>query len=163
MTVPVVVMIIIGFVLIFASYVISESLAKKEENFNADLLTVKDDYEFNKKLIDMNEIPEEFKNYIDGYIISALRYKPNKFVSFKLSDFLTKWDLNNLNDISFNTNFLQFVELHKLNRCITFFQKLKIWQEKMYLQKKYLLSIRRFKSEEMKYYCIPIQKVLYTA
>lgn len=59
---------------------------------------VKDDYEFNKKLIDMNEIPEEFKNYIDGYIISALRYKPNKFVSFKLSDFLTKWDLNNLND-----------------------------------------------------------------
>ena len=49
MTVPVVVMIIIGFVLIFASYFISESLAKKEENFNADLLTVKDDYEFSDR------------------------------------------------------------------------------------------------------------------
>lgn len=49
MTVPVVVMIIIGFVLIFASYFVSESLAKKEENFNADLLTVKEDYEFSDR------------------------------------------------------------------------------------------------------------------
>lgn len=57
---------------------------------------VKDDYEFNKKLIDMNEIPEKFTQYIDGYIIGALKDEPTKMVSFKLSNFLTKWDLNNL-------------------------------------------------------------------
>jgi hypothetical protein len=49
MTISVVVMIIIGLILIFASYFISEGLTKKEENFNADLLTVNEDYEFSER------------------------------------------------------------------------------------------------------------------
>lgn len=58
--------------------------------------TVKEDYEFNKKLIDMKEIPEKFKNFIDNYIISSLKYEPVKMVTFRLSNFLKKWDLINL-------------------------------------------------------------------
>lgn len=49
MTVSVIIMIIIGLVFIFVSYFISESLTKKEENFNADLLTVNDNYEFSER------------------------------------------------------------------------------------------------------------------
>ncbi|MDD6072055.1 MAG: DUF6115 domain-containing protein [Clostridiales bacterium] len=49
MTVSVIIMIIIGLVFIFISYFISESLTKKEENFNADLLTVNDNYEFSER------------------------------------------------------------------------------------------------------------------
>jgi hypothetical protein len=49
MTVSVVVMIIIGIVFIFVSYFISESITKKEENFNADLLTINNDYEFSER------------------------------------------------------------------------------------------------------------------
>lgn len=49
MTLSVIVMIVIGFILIFVSFFVSEKLSKKEENFNADLLTVKDDYEFSER------------------------------------------------------------------------------------------------------------------
>lgn len=49
MTVSVSIMIIIGIIFIFASYFLSENLSKKEEYFNADLLTVKDDYEFSER------------------------------------------------------------------------------------------------------------------
>lgn len=49
MTVSVVVMIIIGFILIFASFFISEKMTKKEENFNLDLLTVDENYEFSER------------------------------------------------------------------------------------------------------------------
>lgn len=49
MTVSVVVMIIIGFVLIFASFFIFEKKNKKEDNFNVDLLTVDEDYKFSER------------------------------------------------------------------------------------------------------------------
>ena len=49
MTVSVIIMIIIGFTLIFASYFVSESLAKKKEHFTSDLLAVRDDYEFSER------------------------------------------------------------------------------------------------------------------
>lgn len=49
MTVSVSIMIIIGIIFIFASYFLSESFSKKEEYFNADLLTVKDNYEFSER------------------------------------------------------------------------------------------------------------------
>ncbi|MDE6435310.1 MAG: hypothetical protein K2L07_13895 [Lachnospiraceae bacterium] len=49
MTVPVSLMIIIGIIFIFASYFFSENFSKKDEYFNADLLTVKGDYEFSER------------------------------------------------------------------------------------------------------------------
>lgn len=49
MTVPVSLMIIIGIIFIFASYFFSENFSKQDEYFNADLLTVKGDYEFSER------------------------------------------------------------------------------------------------------------------
>lgn len=49
MTVSVVVMIIIGIIFIFASYFISESFTNKEENIYEDLMTVKEDYKFSDR------------------------------------------------------------------------------------------------------------------
>lgn len=49
MTVPVSIMIIIGIIFIFASYFFSENFSKQDEYFNADLLTVKNDYEFSER------------------------------------------------------------------------------------------------------------------
>lgn len=49
MTGSVVVMIIIGIILILASFFVSEKLTKKEENFSVDLLTVDDNYEFSER------------------------------------------------------------------------------------------------------------------
>lgn len=51
MTVSVVVMIIIGFILIFASFFISEKMTKQEDNINLDLLTVDENYEFSEREI----------------------------------------------------------------------------------------------------------------
>lgn len=58
--------------------------------------TVKDDYEFNKKLVDLNSIPEKFRVCIDDYIKSALITDNKAMVSFTLSAFLEKWNLVNL-------------------------------------------------------------------
>ena len=49
MTGSVAVMIIIGIILIFASFFVSEKLTKKEDVFNVDLLTVDDNYEFSER------------------------------------------------------------------------------------------------------------------
>jgi len=49
MTLTVVVMIVIGIIFIFASFFISESFSRKQDNFSADLLTVNDNYEFSER------------------------------------------------------------------------------------------------------------------
>lgn len=49
MTVSIVVMMSIGLILIIASFLISEKLTKKKDNFNVDLLTVDDNYEFSER------------------------------------------------------------------------------------------------------------------
>lgn len=49
MTGSVVVMMIIGIIMIFSSFFISERFAKREDNFNIDLLTVGEDYEFSDR------------------------------------------------------------------------------------------------------------------
>ena len=49
MTGSVAVMIIIGIILILASFFVSEKLTKKEDVFNVDLLTVDDNYEFSER------------------------------------------------------------------------------------------------------------------
>lgn len=49
MTPVIIVMIIVGIIFILASFVISEKLTKKESDFNIDLLTVGDDYEFSER------------------------------------------------------------------------------------------------------------------
>lgn len=49
MTGSVVVMMIIGIIMIFSSFFISEKFAKREDNFNIDLLTVGEDYEFSDR------------------------------------------------------------------------------------------------------------------
>lgn len=49
MTGAVVVMMIIGFIFIFASFFISEKLMKKESDVNVDFLTVDENYEFSDR------------------------------------------------------------------------------------------------------------------
>ena len=49
MTGSVAVMMIMGIILILASFFVSEKLTKKEDVFNADLLTVDDNYEFSER------------------------------------------------------------------------------------------------------------------
>lgn len=49
MTFSVVLMIITGIILIIVSFFVTEKLAKKESDFNIDLLTVDDDYEFSER------------------------------------------------------------------------------------------------------------------
>ena len=49
MTIPIIMMMILGIVFIFASFFVSEKLTKKESDFNIDLLTVNDDYEFSER------------------------------------------------------------------------------------------------------------------
>ena len=49
MTIPIIIMMILGIVFIFASFFVSEKLTKKESDFNIDLLTVNDDYEFSER------------------------------------------------------------------------------------------------------------------
>lgn len=49
MTISVVVMIIIGLIISIASFFISEKITKKEDNFNVDLLTVDENYEFSER------------------------------------------------------------------------------------------------------------------
>lgn len=49
MTGSVVAMIIIGLILIFASFFITEKFAKKEENVQKDFLTIDEDYEFSER------------------------------------------------------------------------------------------------------------------
>ena len=49
MTGSVAVMIIIGIILILASFFVSEKLTRKEDVFNVDLLTVDDNYEFSER------------------------------------------------------------------------------------------------------------------
>lgn len=61
---------------------------------------VKECYEFNKKLIDLQEIPCELKNNIRTHILESLHtdYKAN--VGIYLMKFFTKWNLNKLLEIS---------------------------------------------------------------
>lgn len=49
MTVPVVVMIVIGIGFVIASFFVTEKLSKKEESYKLDLLTVDDNYEFSDR------------------------------------------------------------------------------------------------------------------
>lgn len=49
MTPVIIVMIIVGIIFILASFVISEKLTKKESDFNIDLLTVDEGYEFSER------------------------------------------------------------------------------------------------------------------
>lgn len=48
-TTTVVIMILIGFIIIIVSFFITESLINKEDNYNVDLMTVDDNYEFSER------------------------------------------------------------------------------------------------------------------
>lgn len=49
MTISVITMMIIGIIMIFSSFFITEKFTRKEENFNIDLITVDEDYEFSER------------------------------------------------------------------------------------------------------------------
>lgn len=49
MTGSIIVMIVLGLIIIIASFFISEKLTKKEDSFNLDLLTIDDNYEFSDR------------------------------------------------------------------------------------------------------------------
>lgn len=54
---------------------------------------VKECYEFNKKLVDLNCIPIELKDEIDNYIYSETHNTEKKNVDLPLMKFLQKWNL----------------------------------------------------------------------
>lgn len=49
MTVPIILMMIIGLILIIASFFVAESLVSKEETYNLDFITIDEDYEFSER------------------------------------------------------------------------------------------------------------------
>lgn len=57
---------------------------------------VKECYEFNKRIIDLNEIPDDIKNNIDKSIKESLKINGINQVGFNLAKFLNKWKLEKL-------------------------------------------------------------------
>lgn len=57
---------------------------------------VKECYEFNKKLIDLKEIPEDLKTHLKEYIINTLGSKEVTTTVFNIAKYLGKWELNKL-------------------------------------------------------------------
>ena len=66
------------------------------ENPLGEKKLVKECYEFNKKIIDLNEIPEKIKNQIDEDIRQETEPKNISQVGFNLAKFLKKWNLARL-------------------------------------------------------------------
>lgn len=60
---------------------------------------VKECYEFNKKIIDLNEIPEELKERFDEAILTSIKKEPISGVGFNMAKFLKKWKLEKLSEI----------------------------------------------------------------
>lgn len=61
---------------------------------------VKESYEFNKKLIDLKEIPEELKLNVDSYIMKSINTEQIDLVGIRLMKYLTKWNLSKLLEIA---------------------------------------------------------------
>lgn len=59
---------------------------------------VKNDLKFNETLIDMNKIPEEYKNQIDNYILNYPEKESINDLSFQLKRFFGKYQLERLKD-----------------------------------------------------------------
>ncbi|MDO5156922.1 MAG: DUF6115 domain-containing protein [Eubacteriales bacterium] len=78
MTTAVLIMIIIGIIFIFASFFITEKLTKKQENFNADLLTVTDSYEFSER--ERNLIKRKIEDVI-AHQAKDILYETNESLS----------------------------------------------------------------------------------
>ncbi len=78
MTLSIIIMIIIGIIFIFASFFISEKFTKKESDFNIDLLTVNDDYEFSER--ELNIIKRKIEDVIAKQAKDIL-YETNESLS----------------------------------------------------------------------------------
>lgn len=59
---------------------------------------VKECYEFNKKIIDLKEIPDELKMNFDKAIMESIKISPLSQVGFNLIKFLQKWKLEKLSE-----------------------------------------------------------------
>lgn len=82
--------------------------SKWSDPFGKEII-VKEAYEFNKKLVDMKEIPQEYKESLDSYILNALKKDKVSCVGVHLEKFFIKWNLNNL--------------LNSINTLTTYFQR----------------------------------------
>ena len=60
---------------------------------------VKECYEFNKKIIDLKEIPQDLKESFDSEINSLLKKQSVGSVGFNIAKFLQKWKLEKLSEI----------------------------------------------------------------
>lgn len=49
MTIPIIIMMIVGLILIIVSFFVAEGLTSKEENYNLDLITIDENYEFSDR------------------------------------------------------------------------------------------------------------------
>ena len=61
---------------------------------------VKECYEFNKKIIDLKEIPNEIKVLVDSYIMESLHTNYISNIGINIMKYLGKWNLQKLLDIS---------------------------------------------------------------
>lgn len=58
---------------------------------------VEEEYNKNKKIIDLNEIPNEFKEEIDKYILEKVNQPMKKCIGIYLMNYFNKWNLVNIN------------------------------------------------------------------
>jgi 5'-3' exonuclease len=59
---------------------------------------VKECYEFNKKIIDLNEIPDELKIQFDKDIMQSIKTESVGSVGFNIAKYLNKWNLERLSE-----------------------------------------------------------------
>lgn len=69
---------------------------------------VKEDYEKNKSIIDLKELPENMKNEVSSYLNAKLAEPKKSCVGIELTKYLRKWNLVNLEkDINSFSNYFQ--------------------------------------------------------
>ena len=61
---------------------------------------VKESYEFNKKIIDLREIPDDLRSNIDNHIMNSVKTQQIDLVGIRLMQYLTKWNLVKLLEIA---------------------------------------------------------------
>ena len=74
MTVPIIIMMIVGLILIIVSFFIAESITSKEDSYNVDLMTIDESYEFSDR--ELRIIKRKIEDVIAGHAKEIL-YETN--------------------------------------------------------------------------------------
>lgn len=74
MTIPIIIMMIVGLILIIVSFFVAESITSKEESYNVDLMTIDESYEFSDR--ELRIIKRKIEDVIAGHAKEIL-YETN--------------------------------------------------------------------------------------